>query len=67
MNRIFAVAFLLTSFATVAIADGPGMPPKGKTSPSAVLADGPGMPPKGILLADGPGMPPAPDMTGLAV
>ncbi|MFZ0814697.1 MAG: hypothetical protein WAM78_04220 [Candidatus Sulfotelmatobacter sp.] len=50
MKRAFAVTLLLMSFASVALADGPGMPPIGSTTkppkPAVVqLADGPGMPP----------------------
>ena len=64
MKRIFAVAVLLASFASVAFADGPGLPPSKPPKAGVVLrADGPdfpGKPPKvGVmLLADGPGLPP---------
>lgn len=52
MKRAFAVTLLLMSFISVALADGPGMPPTGsKTKPPkpapVLLADGPGMPPTG--------------------
>jgi hypothetical protein len=47
MKRALAVTLLLMSFASVALADGPGLPPIGNTAkPAAViLADGPGLPP----------------------
>ena len=50
MKRAFAVTLLLLSFASVALADGPGMPPTGSAT----------KPPKPatVLLADGSGMPP---------
>ena len=52
MKRAFAVTLLLMSFASLALADGPGMPPTG----SATKPPKPGI----VLLADGPGMPPGP-------
>ena len=69
MKRVLAVTLLLMSFASVAFADGGGLPPKGTapTKPIVVLlADGGGLPPKGtaptkpiaVLLADGGGLPP---------
>jgi len=50
MKRAFAVTLLLMSFASVALADGGGMPPTGSATkppkPAVVqLADGGGMPP----------------------
>ncbi|HEY6766735.1 MAG TPA: hypothetical protein VI386_18390 [Candidatus Sulfotelmatobacter sp.] len=51
MKEIFAVALLMTSFASLALADGPFLPPSNKktTKPhkSVVtrLADGPFLPP----------------------
>jgi hypothetical protein len=51
MKRVLAVALLLLTFASAALADGPGMsPPPG----------GPVGPPKPGLLADGPGISPPP-------
>jgi hypothetical protein len=52
MKRIFAVTLLLISFASVALADGPGFPPTGSTTKPpqfgvVLLADGPGFPPTG--------------------
>jgi hypothetical protein len=67
MKRMFAVALLVVSFASVALADGSGMPPTTSTKPPkpavVQLADGGGMPPTGTVakptqLADGGGMPP---------
>jgi hypothetical protein len=73
MKRIFAVVLLLVSFASAALADGPGFPPTGtvnKPSKAGVvlLADGPFLPPPpskpskvGVaLLADGGMLPPPP-------
>jgi hypothetical protein len=50
MKRTYAVAFLLMSFASVALADGGGLPPiKTTTKPPKAsivrLADGGGLPP----------------------
>jgi hypothetical protein len=63
MKRAFAVTLLLMSFASLALADGPGMPPTGSaTKPPkpgiVLLADGPGMPPTGSATK-----PPKPDVT----
>jgi hypothetical protein len=72
MKRALSVALFLISLATVALADGPGIPPTGATTHAKIgilkLADGPGIPPTGaaadakigiVKLADGPGIPPA--------
>jgi hypothetical protein len=48
MKRAFAVALLLMSFASMAMADGSGLPPVLKKPPVPVtiqLADGSGLPP----------------------
>jgi hypothetical protein len=46
MKKIFAVALLLMSFASVAFADGSGLPPVKPLKTSIVtLADGSGLPP----------------------
>ena len=49
MKRILAVTLLLMSFASVAMADGPDLPPVKPTKPPTAgvirLADGPGLPP----------------------
>jgi hypothetical protein len=71
MARIFAVGLLLISFASVAVADGPDIPPAGATSQAKIgivkLADGPDIPPAQsagdatihvVRLADGPDIPP---------
>jgi hypothetical protein len=44
MKRIFAIAVLLASLASVALADGPGLPPPPKKA-KVVLADGGMLPP----------------------
>jgi hypothetical protein len=58
MKRVLAVTFLLMSFASVALADGSGLPPIGHAVKSAAVevADGGGLPPTGLL--DGGGLPP---------
>ena len=53
MKRILGVALFLMSFASAALADGPGLPPPPGKSPKALKA---GV----VLLADGPGLPPPP-------
>ena len=49
MARIFAVGLLLISFASLAFADGPGIPPSQGVAKARInivrLADGPGIPP----------------------
>jgi hypothetical protein len=48
MKQVLAVALLMMSFASVALADGPGLPPSGTTKPPkpfVQMADGPGLPP----------------------
>ena len=49
MKRALAVTFLLMSFASVALADGSGLPPATTTKPPkptvGLLADGSGLPP----------------------
>jgi hypothetical protein len=50
MKQAFAVTLLLVSFASVALAEGPGLPPAATTAnparPAVVLfADGGGLPP----------------------
>lgn len=49
MKRILAVTLLLMSFAAVALADGPGLPPIKTVKPPK---------PAPVLLADGPDLPP---------
>jgi len=69
MKRILGVALLLMSFASVALADGSGLPPVKSTQPQTSvdqLADGSGLPPVKSTqpqanvdqLADGSGLPP---------
>jgi hypothetical protein len=67
MTRIFAVGLLLISFASVAVADGPDIPPASQAKIGVVkLADGPDIPPAQssndiihvVRLADGPDIPP---------
>jgi hypothetical protein len=65
MKRIFAVALLLISFASVALADGGGQipPPSSATLPAGTMvADGGGQipPPARIIVADGGGQIPPP-------
>jgi hypothetical protein len=46
MTRIFAVALLVMSFASIALADGPDIPPAASTKIGVMqLADGPDIPP----------------------
>jgi hypothetical protein len=49
MKRALSVALFLISLATVALADGPGIPPTGAAADAKIgivkLADGPGIPP----------------------
>jgi hypothetical protein len=49
MKRFLVVTLLVMSFASVALADGGGLPPTNPTKPPQV---------KDILLADGGGLPP---------
>jgi hypothetical protein len=49
MVRLLAVALLLTSFASLAFADGPGIPPDTANAQAKIHA---------VKLADGPGIPP---------
>jgi hypothetical protein len=49
MKRAFAVTLLLLSFASVALADGPDLPPVNPTKLPTVVV---------VLLADGSGLPP---------
>lgn len=48
MKRVLAVALLLMAFASVAFADGGGLPPKSSTTTKPAV----------VLLADGGGLPP---------
>jgi hypothetical protein len=59
MKRILAVALLVVSLASAALAEGSYPPPTGPSSSiaSAELAEGPMLPPAGSL-AEGSGMPP---------
>jgi hypothetical protein len=50
MKQLLAVALLLLSFASAALADGPGLPPTGGANPPK---------PDVVQLADGPDLPPA--------
>jgi hypothetical protein len=45
MKRIFAIAVLLASLASVALADGPFLPPPPKKAKVVLLSDGPFLPP----------------------
>ncbi len=57
MTRILAVAFLTTTFASLALADGGGMPPPPIIKPPI---------PEMIALDDGGGMPPPPSIIAAA-
>jgi hypothetical protein len=55
MKRALTVAFLLMSFASVALADGPDFPPAAKATKLpkvgvVLLADGPDYPPMGTAV-----------------
>ena len=53
MKQLLAVTLLLLSFVSVALADGPFLPPTGGSKPAkpgvVQLADGPGLPPVGSV------------------